>query len=633
MKRFASIIFSLCLVVALMLTASAESTNKLTYAVGASAPTVSANAEFQIYIDITENTGICWLKTRILFDSSVLTFVGANTDTSVYKSATLTVNSAVSGNEGKVIVVMGTFDILNATNPTIYTHTGKYIVLNFKVKADAPAGKTTVKVETSNGDAIIIQNGNRGRDYELNSPVLNINITDSNHTTCTPGTEVKENEIPATCSSMGSYDEVVRCTICEKILSTKTVIIPVNDNHTPGEAVKENEKAGDCKTASSYDSVVYCTRCSKETSRTKVAGEKGDHVSGTPEVTVTEATCQKKGSIVEVYKCAVCGTQLDKKTSELAMTDHVKGKPVMEKVVAATCTKGGSYVNVVYCVTCNKVLSSESKTTEKIPHSPAKAVEENRKEPANCGVTGTYESVVYCSACKTEISRVTQSIPAPAHTPGPAATETTAQICTVCNALLASPLGHTHKWMGTWSTDDHGHWYACSGCSEKKDYVEHKFDNNCDADCNICGYKRTPADHVFSSWSVVEEATATTDGLRRRNCIICGYFESEAIPATGAPETSAPEVTTEPTPPETSADVTTEQTPDTSEPEVTTETTPVETTEPEVTTDSASGTEETPSESDEETDPDDDQGCGSAISMGIALIAILGTAIIMKKRD
>ena len=39
----------------------------------------------------------------------------------------------------------------------------------------------------------------------------------------------------------------------------------------------------------------------------------------------------------------------------------------------------------------------------------------------------------------------------------------------------------------------------------------------------------------------------------------------------------------------------------------------------------------------EVTDPEiiggDDKGCGSIVSAGIAIIAILGTAIIMKKRD
>ena len=102
MKRFISIFFTLCLVVALSLSASAESTNKLTYAVGASAPTVSANTDITIMVEVTENTGICWLKAVVTYDSSVLSYVGYTTDTSVFKSDLITVNSSVNGNQGKL---------------------------------------------------------------------------------------------------------------------------------------------------------------------------------------------------------------------------------------------------------------------------------------------------------------------------------------------------------------------------------------------------------------------------------------------------------------------------------------------------------------------------------------------------
>ena len=68
-------------------------------------------------------------------------------------------------------------------------------------------------------------------------------------------------------------------------------------------------------------------------------------------------------------------------------------------------------------------------------------------------------------------------------------------------------------------------------------------------------------------------------------------------------------------------ETTTEDVPGTSEPEVTTEQTPG--------TNAPEATEPNETKDPEEKDP----GCGSAVSMGIALIAILGTAIIVKKRD
>ena len=127
MKRFISIFFTLCLVVALSLSASAESTNKLTYAVGASAPTVSANTDITIMVEVTENTGICWLKAVVTYDSSVLSYVGYTTDTSVFKSDLITVNSSVNGNEGKIIIVVGSMEVIYQDNPTIYKNVGKLV--------------------------------------------------------------------------------------------------------------------------------------------------------------------------------------------------------------------------------------------------------------------------------------------------------------------------------------------------------------------------------------------------------------------------------------------------------------------------------------------------------------------------
>ena len=125
--------------------------------------------------------------------------------------------------------------------------------------------------------------------------------------------------------------------------------------------------------------------------------------------------------------------------------------------------------------------------------------------------------------------------------------------------------------------------------------------------CNICNTPRVAADHVYGSWNTVKEATATTDGQRERTCNICGNKQTEVIPATGSTADTTV-TTTEPTPGTSESEVTTESTPGTTAPEAT---------DPEVTT-----------------EPDvEDPGCGSAVSMGIALIAILGTALIMKKRD
>ena len=83
-----------------------------------------------------------------------------------------------------------------------------------------------------------------------------------------PGESVEENREEPTCEDNGSYDEVVRCTICEKELSKKSHVIETL-GHTPGEPVIENEVEATENENGSYDEVIYCARenCKHEISR------------------------------------------------------------------------------------------------------------------------------------------------------------------------------------------------------------------------------------------------------------------------------------------------------------------------------------------------------------------------------
>ncbi len=81
----------------------------------------------------------------------------------------------------------------------------------------------------------------------------------------TPDEPVKENEVPATCTTAGSYELVVYCTECGEELSREVVEVPAD--HTPDEPVKENEVPATCTEDGSYELVVYCSECGKELSR------------------------------------------------------------------------------------------------------------------------------------------------------------------------------------------------------------------------------------------------------------------------------------------------------------------------------------------------------------------------------
>ncbi len=89
----------------------------------------------------------------------------------------------------------------------------------------------------------------------------------------TPGEAVRENEVAATCSAEGRYDEVVSCSVCKTELRRETKTVE-KIAHTPGEAVKENETAATVDAEGGYDTVVYCAICSEELSRAHTVIEK-----------------------------------------------------------------------------------------------------------------------------------------------------------------------------------------------------------------------------------------------------------------------------------------------------------------------------------------------------------------------
>ncbi|MCD8105668.1 MAG: hypothetical protein LUF35_11900 [Lachnospiraceae bacterium] len=71
----------------------------------------------------------------------------------------------------------------------------------------------------------------------------------------TSGEAVKKNEVAATCTTDGSYDSVVYCTVCGAEISRETIIVEAG-GHTEGEAVKENEVAATRTANGPYDKLV-----------------------------------------------------------------------------------------------------------------------------------------------------------------------------------------------------------------------------------------------------------------------------------------------------------------------------------------------------------------------------------------
>ena len=187
-------------------------------------------------------------------------------------------------------------------------------------------------------------------------------------TSHTPAEAVKENVVEATCTEAGSYESVVKCSVCGEEISRETVTVGAL-GHTEAAAVEENRTESTCKVAGSYDSVVYCSACGDELDRDTVALELAQHSpAAAVEENRTESTCKVAGSYQSVVYCSVCNDELKRDTVALELADHTPAEAVKENEVKATCTAEGSYNLVVYCSVCNAKISSEAKTEEKLDH-------------------------------------------------------------------------------------------------------------------------------------------------------------------------------------------------------------------------------------------------------------------------
>lgn len=156
---------------------------------------------------------------------------------------------------------------------------------------------------------------------------------------------VKENEVAPTCTTEGSYDEVIYCAECdEEIMRTTKSLAKLS--HTLSSGVKENEVAPTCKAEGSYDEVIYCTECDEEIMRT---------------------------------------------TKSVAKLAHTLSSSVKEKEIAPTCTKAGSYDEVVYCSKCGVALLRTRRSIEKIAH------QFQDKKCVSCGEAQPSEGLVYMS--------------------------------------------------------------------------------------------------------------------------------------------------------------------------------------------------------------------------------------------
>ena len=243
----------------------------------------------------------------------------------------------------------------------------------------------------------------------------------------TIGAAVRENEKAPTCTEKGSYDEVVRCTVCQTELSREKKETAAL-GHDFGQW--KQEKAPTC--TEKGEESRKCSRCDEVEKRDVDAlGHKpGEAV----EENYFAPDCENFGGVDEVVRCTVCGEILSSNHVEYIPLGHDFGQWTQSK--APTCTEKGEETRK-----CSRCDETEKRDVAALGHKPGTAVRENEKAPT-CTEKGSYDEVVRCTVCQTELSREKKETAALGHDFGewkqekaPTCTETGVEIrvCSRCD--------------------------------------------------------------------------------------------------------------------------------------------------------------------------------------------------------
>ncbi|MBO5867090.1 MAG: hypothetical protein J6Q55_03475, partial [Clostridia bacterium] len=196
-------------------------------------------------------------------------------------------------------------------------------------------------------------------------------------------TEVIDSAVPATCTTTG-LTEGKHCSVCNTVLVAQTTVNALG--HTLSEVKVENNVAATCTTDGSYDNVVSCTTCKVELSRNTVVVDKLGH---DYKAVVTAPTCTTAG--LTTHTCSRCQDSYTSNPTEA--TGHTE---VTDQAVPATYTTTG-LTEGKHCSVCDTVIVAQQ-TVNKVAHTEVT----DQAVPATCSTEGLTEGK-HCSVCDTVI--------------------------------------------------------------------------------------------------------------------------------------------------------------------------------------------------------------------------------------
>ena len=269
---------------------------------------------------------------------------------------------------------------------------------------------------------------------------------DANHIATEEVTATSEETVAATCEEMGTttYTAVFENELFE--MQTKDVIDISVNGHTPESIAFENPVAATCTTVGSYDSVVYCSVCQAELFREKKEILALGHTYST---TITAPTCTTVG--YTTHTCSVC--EYTYYSDTIAAKGHKADSVEFENIIPATCIAAGSKDSVVFCSVCEVELSREERAIPALGHTEVV----DGALAATCTAAGKTEGK-HCSVCNAilvaqeEVAAIghTEVIDAAIAATCTAAGKTEGKHCSVCNETIVAQteipaLGHEFK--------------------------------------------------------------------------------------------------------------------------------------------------------------------------------------------
>ena len=227
--------------------------------------------------------------------------------------------------------------------------------------------------------------------------------------------------------------------------------------------------------------------------------EKTAHSGGT-------ATCSTK------KKCTICGEPYGElnPSNHTALSDWASNETHHWKVCAdcnatgidnAAHTYGDWIIDKEPTVAeagakCRECSVCHYKETATIHPVPCTHEGSTSWEPAGDGV----HHVKKCADCGAIIEKAAHS--------GGTATCTKAKKCEVCGEPYGELDPSNHTALSGWASDETGHWKTC---------------NDCKTDIEKTA-------HTYSEWQITQKATVAEAGAKCRECSVCHYKETAAIP-------------------------------------------------------------------------------------------------------